>query len=119
MTRSSHARVDFVAGLRLAISRSNAMTFASFHSSGPMTPSMVGGVLHGDDGTVFGNGSARRVCVTRSARMAAVRAVMASLRKVHLSRNRRWAARYRSFFHTGHVCPPESMCQTCGTFFSV
>ena len=24
-------------------------------------------------------------------------------------------SRYRSFFQTGHSCPPESTCQTCGT----
>src|SRR5271165_2466862 len=33
------------------------------------------------------------------------------------SRNSRWDSRYRSFFQTGQVCPPESTCQRCGTFF--
>src|SRR5262249_8411369 len=34
------------------------------------------------------------------------------------SRNSICESRYRSFFHTGQVWPPESTCQTCGTFFS-
>ena len=33
----------------------------------------------------------------------------------YLSLNSNCARRYRSFFQTGQVCPPESTCQRCGT----
>src|SRR5271157_5285189 len=36
----------------------------------------------------------------------------------YLSRNSICGIRYKSFLQTGQECPPESTCQTWGTFFS-
>src|SRR5262245_9307605 len=49
------------------------MGLASFHSSGPMTPSMVGGVLHAADATDLGKASARTAAWTTSRATATAR----------------------------------------------
>src|SRR5438128_8360785 len=47
-----------------------------------------------------------------------IEAVFPVASKAHFSQNSSGATRYRSFFHTGQVCPPESTCHTCGMCFS-
>src|SRR5262245_22338727 len=67
MTRSSHDRDAFAAGLMPINSISNAIGLASFHSSPPMTPSITGGDLQGEDLIDLGSGSARATCTKATA----------------------------------------------------